>query len=148
MRLGWRMSFRIWISLLTLSISLISAIFFFSSILMATFCSVSSCIANLTFPKVPWPRVFSFVRKKNYRRRSARCAFWVTSWGFMTWRFRRPTWERLQLIGVKVSVIKILNGRWVKLSRNLLMRNKVIGWWRYINKTPLLLTTLLDLMFN
>ena len=41
-----------------------STIFFFSKILTATFWAVLSCMASLTLPKVPCPRVFSISMKK------------------------------------------------------------------------------------
>lgn len=59
MRLGCLTSLRMCIYLETLSMSETSTIFFFSSILTATFSPVASWMPNLTLPKVPCPNVFS-----------------------------------------------------------------------------------------
>ncbi len=63
---GWRISLRMWISRATLSTSLTSCIFSFSSILTATFSLVRLWLPSLTFPNVPFPIVlpikFSHIR--------------------------------------------------------------------------------------
>ena len=73
---GWRISFRIWISLETRSTSATSTIFSFYRILTATFCPVGRCTADLTFPKVPFPSVFP-VFFDAYQLRSFR---WSWTW--------------------------------------------------------------------
>ena len=55
--LGWRTSFKMWISRITRVMSAWSLIFSFSRILIATFSMVNWCIPSLTLPKVPDPIV-------------------------------------------------------------------------------------------
>lgn len=59
--LGWRMSLRMWIYRATLYTSATSMILSFYSILTATFWPVRVCIADLTFPKVPFPIVLLII---------------------------------------------------------------------------------------
>jgi hypothetical protein len=57
MILGWRISLSICIYLLTLYTSATSMIFYFYKILIATFSPVKVCVAALTLPNVPLPKV-------------------------------------------------------------------------------------------
>ena len=52
---GCRSIFKIQISRVTRSISDCSMIFYFCSVLTATFCSVITCVPKRTFPNVPSP---------------------------------------------------------------------------------------------
>lgn len=56
--LGWRIFFKIFISLEMRSMSFLSLIRAFSRILIATLSPVKICSAILTLPKVPLPRFF------------------------------------------------------------------------------------------
>lgn len=61
MILGCRMSLSMWISRATLSTSATSMILSFSRILIATFSPLGMCMPSLTLPKVPLPKVLSWL---------------------------------------------------------------------------------------
>lgn len=64
MMLGCLISLRMWISRETRSTSATSIIFSFSRILIATFSPVGMWVADLTFPKVPFPNVFPQIGRR------------------------------------------------------------------------------------
>ena len=89
MMLGCRISFRMWISRDTRSTSATSIIFSFSRIFIATFSPVGMCVADFTFPNVPFPSVFP-ASDQPYRSRSCRWSW--TSTGPAT--AHAPRWFR------------------------------------------------------
>lgn len=72
--LGCLINLRIWISLETRSTSATSMIFSFSRIFMATFSPVGMWVADLTFPKVPFPNVFPQIGWRSTNHIAAYCA--------------------------------------------------------------------------